>query len=111
MSIQFTELASVPSIGQLLHFHPDKHTRLAAFVVEVHPIERDETSILLRPKVDLQICKLDGTFSFRKGVEPYDDEEIKGRWSFPNEMPLVIEDEDVDDDEQRVGSKSNAHIS
>jgi hypothetical protein len=109
--IQFTELQEVPFIGQIVHYYPDKHTRLAAIVVEVHPIEREDANgIMLRPKLDLQICKTDGVIRFKKDVPPFDDDLRMTCWSFVNEMGVMVKDEEIDDERLR-GTQSNAHLS
>lgn len=105
--IQFSELNLIPFIGQTVHFHPDAHTRLAAIVVEVHPIQRDDQSII-RPAVDLQICNLNGKMQFQTEVPCFDDNGFVGCWSLINEMEL-IQLSSPEDDEELPGSKSNYH--
>lgn len=109
--IQFGEKDTVPFIGQLLHYHPDANTRLAAFCVEVLPVARDTGGEIIRPNVNLQICKPDGKWEFKKNVEPLDPDEegIEGRWTFPNEHPVEIKDETVDD-EELLGTNNNCHV-
>lgn len=110
--IQFGEKDLVPFIGQTLHYHPDTFTRLAAICVEVYPVTRDNGQQIIRPEVNLQICKLDGKWEFKKNVAPHDEEDsgIKGKWTFPNEYPVEQKDESVDD-EEILGTNNNCHVS
>lgn len=106
--IQYGEKDSVPTIGQILHYHPDEFTRLAAICVEVYPVTRDNGHQIERPNVDLQICKA-GKWFFEKDVPTYNDTGIAGSWAFPNEMLVKQKDEEIDD-EEILGSNNNCHV-
>lgn len=107
--------SGIPFIGQLVHFYPDSHTRLAAFVVETSPPERDESQNYKRPNCDLfipsllQVCKSPSS-SFRTAVLPANielpDESPEGCWSFPNEIAVLQKT----DSEELRGTLSNLHV-
>lgn len=109
--ISYTETNLVPFIGQIVHFYPDKQTRLAAFIVNTFPLKRsDDTGEIIRPNVSLQVCKTDGKLHFEKSVDPIDPENpdnITDRWSFANEIALEIE---IENDEECEGVNANFHV-
>lgn len=112
--LSFNEISAIPYIGQLLHFHPDKSTRLAAWVCEVHPSERNTITLdVTRPFVRLKVLNAEGSFSLQDRVpaarlDDPDLTDLTGTWTFPNEFAtLQINDSS---DEDTSGTKSNIHV-
>lgn len=99
------------SVGDIVHYHPDENTRLAAFVVNGRPFESskgdistltdeqlasgdlDENTDL--PELDLQVCNPDGKIKFIEKVPPFipstDPDQpsaLKGTWTRKNEVNI-----------------------
>jgi hypothetical protein len=122
---------NIPSIGQIVHYHPDDHARYAAIVVEVGPPPPIDPDVrdYGRPALSLQILAPEGKITFKENVKPFDLDEyadrlqqanvdvdgaasislgLKGRWTFQDEI-AILQTPDTDEDEQ-VGSTSNRHV-
>lgn len=100
-------MKNIPSIGQLVHFHPTAKERLAAIVTETFPLEPDA----LRPKVNLQVFMQGGKIESRQSIQPYDlspdaDIPTKNFWAFPDEFEVQTPPSKTSI--QLKGSESNA---
>lgn len=109
--LQYTELAEIPFIGQIVHYYPDKHTRLAALVIEVHKITREDSQELVRPPINLKVWQPDGKVVTVLHVFSFQEETFVERWSFINEIATLQKKDDEDlDDENILGTNSNSHV-
>jgi len=107
-----------PSIGEIVHFHPDDYTRLAAIVVDVSPTQfwDEERTQPKRPLLNLIYFLSDGTaetildcppvdFQARENANmPVDADpkefpeevSLSGKWAFRDEVALLQKDEAED---------------
>lgn len=110
--MNYSEVSSLPFVGQLIHYHPDQHTRLAAIVTEVHPMSRDEFANLQKPRVSLFFFQADGKTSHKEDVpcaDPDADGGLNSSWSFHNEVS-IDQKEPEGNEEQFLGTQSNLHV-
>ena len=102
-------MKNIPSIGQVVHFHPTNKERLAAIVTETFPLDPDQS----RPNVNLYVLHTQGgKTQHQTNIPPYDlspdaDIQTKNFWAFKDEFEIQTPPNKTT--KQLKGSESNAN--